>query len=182
MQAPNPRVPPMSDAELGDAEMDVLAKVGDKNLNIMRTLVHHPKLLKRWLVFANHVLFKSSLPPRDREILILRIGWLCKAPYEFSQHVQIGKRVGMTDADIDRIKAGADAEGWTPIEAQLIQATDELHANAQLSDDTWQALAEHYTTEQVIDLVFAVGNYNLVSMALNTFGVQLDAHVPNAMG
>ena len=182
MQTPDPRVPPMTDADLGDAEMDVLAKVGDKNLNIMRTLVRHPKLLKRWLVFANHVLFKSSLPARDREILILRIGWLCQAPYEFSQHVVIGKRAGLTDADIDRIKAGADTEGLAPIEVQLIRATDELHANARLSDATWQALAEHYTTEQMIDIVFAVGNYNLVSMALNTFGVELDDHVPNAMG
>ena len=182
MQTPDPRVPPMSDAELGDAEMDVLAKVGDKNLNIMRTLVRHPKLLKRWLVFANHVLFKSSLPARDREILILRIGWLCQAPYEFSQHVLIGKRAGLTDADIDRIKAGAEAGGLAPIEALLIRATDELHAGARLSDATWQALSEHYSTEQMIDIVFAVGNYNLVSMALNTFGVQLDDHVPNAMG
>jgi alkylhydroperoxidase family enzyme len=126
------------------------------------------------MVFANHVLFKSTLSPRDREIVILRIGWLCQAEYEWGQHVIIGKDVGMTDEEIASIKEGASASVWNEHESLLINATDELHTDAFISDETWNGLAKNYSDQQMMDLVFAVGQYNLVSMALNTFGVQLD--------
>jgi 4-carboxymuconolactone decarboxylase len=119
----------------------------------------------------------STLPPREREILILRIGWLCQAEYEWGQHVIFGKAAGLTDAEIARIKEGPDAAGWAPFDATLLRATDELHKDACISDVTWAALSERYTPAQCMDVVFAVGQYNLVSMALNTFGVQLDKGV-----
>jgi 4-carboxymuconolactone decarboxylase len=117
------------------------------------------------------------LAPREREILILRIGWLCQAEYEWGQHVIFGKAAGLTDAEIERIKAGPEAPGWAPFDATLLRAVDELHKDAFISDKTWGALSERYNTEQLMDVVFAVGQYNLVSMALNTFGVQLDKGV-----
>ena len=80
----------------------------------------------------------------------------------------------ITDDEIRRITQGPDAPGWSPLESALLRAADELHADAFVSDATWSALKAHYTTEQLIDLVFTVGQYNLVSMALNTLGVQLD--------
>ena len=119
----------------------------------------------------------SKLAPREREILILRIGWLCQAEYEWGQHVIFGKAAGLTDAEIERIKAGPEAPGWAPFDANLLRAVDELHKDAFISDKTWGALSERYNTEQLMDVVFAVGQYNLVSMALNTFGVQLDKGV-----
>jgi len=88
--------------------------------------------------------------------------------------VVIGKNVGLDEADIARVADGPDAEGWTPAEAALLRATDELHDDSFVSDATWTELTQHYSTEQLIDFVFAVGQYHLVSMALNTFGVQLD--------
>ena len=145
---------------------------------LRRTLAHHPDLLRRWLVFGNHILSKSTLSPRDREIVILRIGWLCQAEYEWGQHVLIAKRSDITDEEIERITEGADAPGWGEIEQLLLRATDELHADAFISNDTWSALATHYSTQQLMDLVFTVGQYNLVSMALNTLGVQRDEGVP----
>ncbi len=147
-------------------------------LNIFRTLANHPKLLKRWLVFANHVLFKSSLAPRERELVILRIGWLCQAGYEWGQHVIIGREAGLSDEEIRRITRGPDAPGWSQLDKLLLRATDELHSDAFVSDATWRALTQHLNTEQMMDLVFAVGQYNLVSMALNTLGVQLEAGSP----
>jgi alkylhydroperoxidase family enzyme len=171
MRLAQPRIQPLGDDELDEEFKNIL---GDEPLNIFRTLGHHPKLLKRWLVFGNHILAKSSLPPRDREIAILRIGWLCEAGYEWAQHVVIGKNAGLSDAEIERITKGPEADGWSPGEAALLRATDELHDDAFVSDAAWAALAEHYSTEQLMDLVFTVGQYNLVSMALNTFGVQLD--------
>jgi alkylhydroperoxidase family enzyme len=119
----------------------------------------------------------STLPPRERELLILRIGWLCQAEYEWGQHVIFAKAAGLTDAEIARIKDGPDAPGWAPFDAALLRAADELHTDAFISDATWGALSQRYKTEQLMDVVFAVGQYNLVSMALNTFGVQLDKGV-----
>lgn len=80
----------------------------------------------------------------------------------------------LTDAEIERIKAGPDAAGWSRFDAALLRAVDELHEQALVSDATWRELAERYNSQQMMDLVFTVGQYNLVSMALNSFGVQLD--------
>jgi alkylhydroperoxidase family enzyme len=142
--------------------------------NVFTTMANHPDLARDWLTFANHVLRKCTLPPRDREILILRIGWLCGAEYEWAQHTRIGKAVGLTDDDLKHIQRGPDAAGASQHDRLLLKAVDELRADAFVSDETWNALAKTYDTKQMMDLVFAVGQYNLVSMALNSFGVQLD--------
>ena len=142
--------------------------------NIMATLANYSKLYNRWRVFGNHVLFKSSLPPRDREILILRIGWLCQAEYEWGQHVIIGKRAGLNDEEIIQIIEGPNAKGWHTFDATLLRAVDELYIDSFITDETWQKLAVKYTKHQLIDLVFTVGQYNLVSMVLNTLGIQLE--------
>lgn len=148
-------------------------------LNIFGTLAHHPDMLRRWLVFAGHVLSKNSLPERDRELLILRTGWNCASRYEFSQHVVIGKRCGITDDEIDKVRQGPDAD-WGELDRLLLRAADELHRDANLADDTWQGLSRHYGHEKLLDLIATVGNYHLVAMFLNTTGVQLDAGVPDA--
>ena len=98
------RIPPLEEEDWNEEVRDILSKMGQNERipNIVRTLARHPKLLKRWNVFANHVLHKSTLPPREREILILRIGWLCKSEYEWGQHVLIGRRAGLTEEEIQR--------------------------------------------------------------------------------
>ena len=146
--------------------------------NIFKTLTNHPALAKRWMVFANHILGKSTLSVRDREMLILRIGFLCQAGYEWGQHVAIAREAGMTDDEIRLCQSGPDTPDIAELDRLLLQATDELHADAHVSDETWQGLAAHYNTQQLMDIVFTVGQYNLVSMALNTFGVQLDEGLP----
>jgi alkylhydroperoxidase family enzyme len=120
---------------------------------------------------------ESTLSSRDRELLILRTGWLCRAEYEWSQHAIIGKQVGLTDQEILRITKGPNARGWGSFDAALLQAVDELHKDAFISNSTWATLAERYTEEQIMDIVFTVGDYTLVSMALNSFGVQLEKDV-----
>jgi len=171
-----PRISPLPDDALAP---EIRERFGDAPmLNIFRTLAHHPKLMKRWLVFGNHVLGKSSLAPRDREIAILRVGWLCQAEYEWGQHVAIGREAGLSEEEIMRVTQGPDAPGWSEAEQALLRASDELHQDAFVSDSTWAALQPHYDTKQLLDLVFTVGQYHLVSMALNTLGVQRDAGVP----
>jgi len=171
-----PRVAPLADEQL-DAETRERFGKGPV-LNIFRTLANHPALLKRWLVFGNHVLGKSTLPARERELLILRIGWLCRAGYEWGQHVGIAKDTGLTDEEIARIAQGPDASGWSAEDRALLRATDELHADAFVTDATWAELSKNWNTQQLMDLVFTVGQYNLVSMALNTLGVQAEPGLP----
>lgn len=142
--------------------------------NVFKTMANHPALARDWMTFARHILRRSSLDARDREILILRIGWLCRAEYEWAQHVRLGKAAGLTDDDIRRIAEGPTAAGLADHDRLLLQAVDELRGDAMIADATWTQLAKIYNTQQMMDLVFTVGQYNLVSMALNSFGVQLD--------
>jgi 4-carboxymuconolactone decarboxylase len=179
MRLTKPRVEPLAEEKWDDETREMLErlKVDGRVFNIFRTLAAHPKLLKHWLVFGNHILIKSTLPPRERELLILRIGWLCRAEYEWGQHVVIGKMAGLSDDEINRIKEGPDAPGWGEFDATLLRAVDELRAQAFISDAVWGALSARYNTQQLLDLIFTVGQYNLVSMALNTLGVKLDEGV-----
>jgi len=181
MAADAPRIPSLPRDQWTPEVSELLqttAQMGGRVLNIFQTLAWHPKLMKRWLVFGNHVLFKSTLSPRARELLILRTGWNCRAEYEWGQHVVIAKQIGMTDEEITRITRGPDVPGWDPFEATLLRAADELHRDSRIGGATWKALSVHYDTQQLIDLVFTVGQYTLVSMALNSFGVPLDEGVP----
>ena len=176
MRLDRPRVPPLPDEQL---EPELRVRFGDGPiLNIFRTLANHPGLAKRWLVFGNHVLGKSTLPAREREILILRIGWLCRSGYEWGQHVVIGRAAGLSGEEIARIAKGPDAPGWSEDDRALLRAADELHADAFVQDATWKELAKRWSTQQLMDLVFTVGQYNLVSMALNSFGVQPEPGLP----
>lgn len=175
-----PRVAPLPESEWNDEVRQILAasQMGGRVLNIFSTLARHPDLLRRWLVFGTHVLLKSTIGARERELVILRTGWNCRAEYEWGQHVLIGKQCGLSDEEIVRIADGPDAPGWDPFDAALLRAADELHRDSRIGDATWQALSARYDTQQMIDLVFAIGQYTLVSMALNTLGVQLDEGIP----
>src|SRR5919109_3214315 len=110
----------MRDLETMPAEDRTIVEKNAMNgqvFNIFKVLAHHPKLVKRWTPFAGHVLSKQTLPFRDRELLILRIGWLNQAEYEFAQHELIARRGGITEADIERIKQGPKAAGRSAHEA-----------------------------------------------------------------
>ena len=167
------------DPRLTDLYSKMLNGPEGRPLNIFGTLGHHPDMLRRWLVFAAHVLSKNTLPERDRELLILRTGWNCRSNYEFSQHVVIGRRCGISDDEVQRLKAGPEA-GWAVHDRLLLVAADQLHEHSTLDDVTWAALNEVYSTEQVLDVIATVGNYHLVAMFLNATGVQLDDGIPDA--
>ncbi len=176
-----PRIAPLPPEQWDDETTALLGKMLDgpdgRPLNIFATIANHPKLLKRWMVFAAHVLSKSELPERDRELLILRTGWLNQAPYEWGQHAIIAKRCGITDAELTAVVAGPDDSSWAPFEAALLRATDELHQTGTITDGTWAQLAERYDTHQLLEVPFTVGQYHLVSFVLNSCRVPLDAGV-----
>jgi alkylhydroperoxidase family enzyme len=166
-----PRIEPLP---LDAWDDETRAALGGQYLNVFGTLAHHPKLLKRWLVFGSHVLGKNTLPGRDRELLILRAGWNCRSPYEWGQHVVIARAEGITDDEVVRVSDGPAAAGWSARDALLLRAADELFADQCIADATYAGLAEHYDAQQLLDIVFTVGQYHLVSSVLNTFGVQRD--------
>ena len=176
MRLRQPRVLPVTEADWTDDSRPVLAANSARGpvLNVFATIARHPKLLKRWVVFANHVLNGSTLPARERELVILRTGFLCRSGYEWAQHATIGRHAGLTDEEIVRITHGPTADGWSNSDRVLLQATEQLVADHFISDSTWAALATVWSEQQLMDLVFAVGQYTLVSMALNSFGVQLE--------
>ena len=120
------------------------------------------------------MLGRNSLSPRDREIVILRIGWLCRSGYEWTQHHRIGLQSGLTADEIERIKLGAGAEAGPRPSARCSSATDDLNRDHFVSDATWAELTKHFSERQCMDVVFTVGQYTQVSMILNSFGVQLD--------
>lgn len=172
-----PRVAALRDDQLTPEQSAALQPVRDGTmgvLNIFRTLAHAPKALLRFNAWGSYVLSRrNDLPAREREIVILRVGYLCRSGYEFTQHTRIGLDSGLTADEVERIKRGAGV-GWTAADAALIRAADELVADHFVSEATWTELGRHFTDKQRMDVVFTVGQYTQVSMILNTFGVQLD--------
>jgi len=175
MIAMAPRIPPLPAEGRDPRTEEYLASLRQPDgteLNIFATLARHPKLFKRWSAFGGTLLYGGVLPARERELLILRTGYLCRAPYEWGQHVVIGRAAGLTDEEIARVAAGPDADGWSPDEALLLRATDELHADSRIGDATWAALAARWDDQQLIEVCMVVGQYHLVSFALNSLGVE----------
>jgi alkylhydroperoxidase family enzyme len=170
------RIAPLAEADMAP---ELLALLGPRFkaipvLNIFRTLAHAPKAFKRFMAWGGYILSDAnSLSPRDRELVILRTGFNWKSGYEWAQHVRIGLDCGLTEAEIARIKLGSDAPEWCDSDRALLVATDELTADAFISDPAWAALGE-FSEKQRMDLVMTVAQYTQVSMMLNTFGVQLD--------
>ncbi|MFX1407140.1 MAG: carboxymuconolactone decarboxylase family protein [Promethearchaeota archaeon] len=173
----NPRIAPLEGEwhKSINKEYSVLNQIFDgKIINVHKTIARYPKLMKNWYPFFAHIVAGSRLPKRDREIIILRIGWLCQSEYEWAQHAISAESAGFTEEEIQRITKGPNAEGWNEFEKTLIRAVDELHTNAFISDVTWKKLSEKYDDKKLMDLIFTVGEYNLVSMFLNSVGVQIE--------
>lgn len=171
MRLSSARILPLPEAEWTEEVRELLPK-GRKPLNIFTTLVRHPGLFKRWSMFGGHILSKSTLSPRDRELLILRTGYRCNSPYEFHQHTRIGLDCGVTLEEIKQLQQ--PISGWSAHDTLLLKAADELHDDFMLSEETWQKLRGTFDDKQIFDLIFSVGQYTLVSMFLNSIGVQIE--------
>jgi len=177
MRLTSPRVAPAAAESWTEEQREIVEPMVKRGplLNIFRTLLIHPAAARAFLVWGGYVLSrKSTLPPREREIVILRTGFLCRSGYEWTQHVPIARRAGLTDDEIARIKIGADAPGWSEADAALLRATDDLHRQQFITEPVWTELARHFEERQRMDVVFTAGQYTQVSMMLNSFGVQLD--------
>jgi alkylhydroperoxidase family enzyme len=174
-----PRIEPISDPQGELLEILGTAMTHDgKPLNIFGVLGNHPKLLKRFNLLGGFLLNKGLLPPREREIVILRIGWNARARYEFGQHTIIGRRAGLTDDEIEAIAGEPAGHEWSDDDRALLALADDLAADDCVSDGTWAALARRWSPAELVELLVLAGFYRLVSGFLNSAGVQLDAGVP----
>ena len=175
----HPRIEPIvePDAELTEILATALTHDG-RPLNIFGTLGHHPKLLKRFNLLGGFLLNKGLVPPRERELVILRIGANAHAEYEFGQHTVIGRECGLTHDEITALTADPTTYPWTRDDLALIALADELHDDDCVTDATWSTLATRWDDAQLVELLIVAGFYRLVSGFLNSTGVQLDDGVP----
>jgi alkylhydroperoxidase family enzyme len=125
-------------------------------------MLRHPYLYRRHVELAFQ-LYSGKLSPRDRELVILRVGWLCKAPYEWGEHVKIGKRVGLTQEEIERATRGSTASAWGEHDRAIVRAAEELHQDAMISDETWKVLSRRLDEQQLIELLLLVGQLSEAS-------------------
>jgi len=174
-----PRIPPLGPDEWTPEQRKRFDPkgTGQRPANVFVTFVRNPPADRVRGPINQHILNGTTLSVRQRETLLMRIGVLCRSEYEWAAHSRLGRRAGMTDADVARILAGPESGGGEPLEIALLRATDELYSNDRVSEDTWAALAGALDVKQLLDVLVAVGGYRETSMAINSAGVQLDANM-----
>jgi 4-carboxymuconolactone decarboxylase len=151
--------------------------VDARGMHTLGFLAHYPPLAKAFLTLNKHVAADSTLTARERELLILRISWLRQSEYEVVQHIILGRRAGLTDKELLQIQTGPSATAWSAADANLLQVADDLHDNACIAEDTWKSLAERYDTRQIMDMIFLVGCYEVLAMAIKSFRIPLEPGV-----
>jgi alkylhydroperoxidase family enzyme len=145
-----------------------------KALNALGTLARHPALTAAFNTFNGYILFASTLTPRQRELLVLRVATLRGSAYEWEQHRVLAADVGLDPVEVERIAAGPDAPGWSPFDAAMLRAVDELVGAGEITDATWQLLSGEFDDQQMMDLVFTVGAYAVLALAFRSFRIELD--------
>lgn len=177
-----PRIEPISLDDVVDDELAATLATAltldGRPLNIFGVLGRHPKLLKRFNLLGGFLLNKGLIPEREREIVILRVGWNAQAVYEFGQHTVIGRRCGLTDDEIAALTRAPHDHDWSASDLALIALADDLAADDCVSVGTWLALSVRWSDAELVELLVLAGFYRLVSGFLNSAGVQLDDGVP----
>jgi AhpD family alkylhydroperoxidase len=170
-----PRIAPGGRAEIGlvnagFARLAGLATKGEPP-RIFTTLGRHRRLFRRWLWFAGALMPGGKLPREETELVILRVAHNTGSEYEWSQHERIGRRAGLSEEEISRVRAGADAPGWPERRALLLRAADEMHERRQIGTELWTQLSHHLNEVLLIELCMLIGHYEMLAMTLNTLAV-----------
>ncbi len=173
-----PRIPPRRTQDLTPETQAFLAhwsggffKDADKNPPLM-TFAHHPQLAALFSQFNIHLLTTSSLPVKQRQIAIMRTAWLCKSSYIWSSHLNTSQLLGLQPDMFRPLQIGADDPYFADFERRIIRATEELVENRQLSDTSWQGLAEEWNNQQMLDFLFTVGCYVMLAGVMRSVGIQ----------
>jgi alkylhydroperoxidase family enzyme len=162
-------------SRLAASKRPTYSTTGAKPLNILTVIAHHPTFLPPFLEWASALALDGVLTPRDNELLALRTAFLCESEFEWGHHTEYGEVLArLSSEEIARIAEGADAAGWSPREAALLRAADELHQGSCVTDATWAELATSYETAALVEIPFIVGHYTMLSMVANALGVELE--------
>ena len=145
-----------------------------KGLNALGMFAHHPALARAYNAFNGHILFGTTLTPRQRELLVLRVAHVRQSEYEWRQHAVLAGDADITPAEVARVVAGPDAPGWSTFDAALLRAVDELVRDAVVAEETWAVLAAELDQQQLLDVIFTVGAYDVLAMMFRTVGVEVD--------
>jgi alkylhydroperoxidase family enzyme len=176
-----PRIPPLGPEQWTPQEREMIAPQIRENgsaLNLYSTMLRHSGLYAPRASFGTYLRGETSLPPRTRELLIMRTAFLIGAEYEWAHHVERARRAGLTDGEVSRIAAGPDAAGWSEESRAVLRVADELRREAFITNRTWGVLAKRYDTKQLIEIVFTVGGYTMTGLAINSFGIQTEPGYP----
>jgi AhpD family alkylhydroperoxidase len=156
--------------------------MGTRPLHLFLTLARHRSLFAGWLVFAGRLMPGGRLRRRESELVILRVAHLRDCRYEFEHHVRLGRRAGVTADDVERVKQGPDADAWSPREAALLAATDELHADGDLGDEAWSRLRAHTDEREAIELCMLAGHYEMLATVIIALRIQPDTEARTGRG
>jgi alkylhydroperoxidase family enzyme len=166
------RIPPLP-AEDFTPEQEAL--VGDwKHLIFSRVLINSPRMYRTFVAHLAELVTRTNLPPRDRQIICLRMLTLCGDTYELTHHLTISRNAGLTEDEITAFRTGEDAT-LTDFDRTLLKTTEELQRNQYISEATWAALATRYSQEQLMEVVFLAGCYLTMAMLTKSFGIALEA-------
>lgn len=175
-----PRLEPLDSSRFTEEELtfihDLWAAMGIDPLpelpEYFATMLRYPELVKRQAEMST-TLNQGKLPFRFRELLILRVGWLCQAPFEWAQHVRAAKRAGLTSEEIDRVTRGPVDPDWDEADGAILQSVDEMLNDAMISDETFDVLEKYFIMEQLIEIPFTVGAYQATAYLQNTWRFRL---------
>ena len=169
-----PRIAPLPEAQWTDRHRALVREYAPDGRvdNALATLFHVPELAEGIMPFVEFLDEESALEPRHRSLLLLRTAWLTHGQYQWSVYASSGREAGLTDAELRRIAAGPDADGWSDFDSAHLRLADELFRNSSVTDRTWTTLAVRYNLTQMMEAVTNVNLSTLIAMMFNTMGVQ----------
>jgi 4-carboxymuconolactone decarboxylase len=176
-----PRIGPLRPDELTDAAKALIVNLREtlglsdhsEIPQVFATMLKVPGLFRCQIEMGIQLLGHGAIAARERELAILRVGWLCGAPYEWGEHVNIGKRYGLSADEIERVRKGSSASGWTVHEAAILRGVEELLKDQMISDATWSVLASSWTERQLIEFPTLVGQYVATAYLQNSLRLRL---------
>jgi alkylhydroperoxidase family enzyme len=170
------RIPPPASVPDDVAATVAMTAPPDRNPpGTISVLAHRPAMLATFLPWARVLAREGVLPRRDHEVLALRASVNCRSAFEWGEHLLFARDAGLSDAEVDQIVAGADDPAWSATDAALVRAADQLHAGCDIDDATWAVLSAHYDAPQLVEIVYVVGQYTMLSMVANGLRVDVPA-------
>ncbi|MCB2076112.1 MAG: carboxymuconolactone decarboxylase family protein [Novosphingobium sp.] len=177
-----PRLAPLKMDEISEEGMEQVREIRnafkipeDGSIpDVSLITLRHPGMFRCQMAMGIELVARGTIPARERELAVLRLAWLARAPFEWSEHVVIGKKCGVTAEEIERVTQGSSAEGWSEHEAAVLRAVEELLGNQCISDETWETLARTYDEKQLLELPMLAGSYLMTAFQQNSIRTPLN--------